>query len=408
MAAEDDRLMPLYSNNRLSVYETCARQYRFQYLDRLEVPDGAEAIQLFLGSRVHEALEALHRELVRGRLLSLDELISTFRHHWERQWPKRVRFPGPDDGPETYRAAGERHLSDYYRRYHPFVRERTVAVERRLDFPLDPEGRVRVQGVVDRLSISPDGVWEIRDYKTGAYLPTQQQLDRDRQLALYQIGVQHAWPEAQRVQLVWHYLAHDLELRSERTPEQLDAVRRDVLDLVGRIERDQEFATSVGQHCDWCSYKPVCPAWRHVVKTAALPAERFRQDAGVQLVDRYAELKAEARRVEAELEEVEGKLVAFAEHEGLEQIGGTARAVSVKRTTVVKLPGKDDPARSELERVLKEHGRWEEVSEVSLRAVARGLAEGEWPVSLRAAVGQVASWVKAVRVRLVKMKRGEE
>jgi hypothetical protein len=32
-------------------------------------------------------------------------------------------------------------------------------------------------------------------------------------------GQQHAWPEAQGVQLVWHYLAHDLELRSERTPE---------------------------------------------------------------------------------------------------------------------------------------------------------------------------------------------
>jgi putative RecB family exonuclease len=185
--------MPLYSHNRLGVYETCARQYRFQYLNRLDVPDEAEAIQLFLGSRVHEALEALHRDLVRGRLLSLDELISTFRHYWERQWPKRVRFPNPTDAPETYRAAGERHLSDYYRRYHPFDRERTVAVERRLDFPLDSEGRVRVQGVVDRLSITPDGVWEIRDYKTSAYLPTQQQLDRDRQLALYQIGVQHAW-----------------------------------------------------------------------------------------------------------------------------------------------------------------------------------------------------------------------
>jgi RecB family exonuclease len=400
--------MPLYSHNRLSVYETCARQYRFQYLDRLEVPDEAEAIQLFLGSRVHEALEALHRELVRGRLLSLDELISTFRHHWERQWPKRVRFPNPTDAPETYRAAGERHLSGYYRRYHPFDRERTVAVERRLDFPLDSEGRVRVQGVVDRLSITPDGVWEIRDYKTSAFLPTQQQLDRDRQLALYQIGVQHAWPEARRVQLVWHYLAHDLELRSERTPEQQDAVRRDVLDLVGRIETDEEFPTSVGQHCDWCSYKPVCPAWRHVVETAAMPPERFRQDAGVQLVDRYAELKAEARRIEAEVEEVEGKLVAFAEQEGLERIGGTARAVSVKRTTVVKLPGKDDPARAELERALREHGRWEEVAEVSLRAVARALSEGEWPAPLRVAVGQFASWVKSVRVRLVKLKRGEE
>jgi hypothetical protein len=125
-------------------------------------------------------------------------------------------------------------------------------------------------------------------------------------------------------------------------------------------------------------------------------------------VDRYAELKAEARRIEAELEEVEGKLVAFAEQEGLERIGGTARAVSVKRTIVVRLPAKDDPARPKLERVLKEHGRWEEVAELSVRAVARALSEGEWPASVRAAMGQFASWVKAVRVRLVKMKRGEE
>lgn len=48
-----------------------------------------------------------------------------------------------------------------YRRDHPFDRERTV-LERRFDFPLDPEGRVRVQGVVDWPSITPDGAWEIR------------------------------------------------------------------------------------------------------------------------------------------------------------------------------------------------------------------------------------------------------
>jgi hypothetical protein len=40
--------MPLYSHNRLSVYETCARQYMFRYLDRLEVPNQAEAIQFLI------------------------------------------------------------------------------------------------------------------------------------------------------------------------------------------------------------------------------------------------------------------------------------------------------------------------------------------------------------------------
>lgn len=401
-------IVGLYSHTRLAVYETCPRQYKFQYVDGVEVPDEAEAVQLFLGARVHEALEALHRELLRGRLLSLDELVSTFRHHWERQWPKRVRFPNPDDTAETYRRAGERHLSDYYRRYQPFDRERTVAVERQLLFPLDPEERVRVQGFVDRLSVSPDGVWEIRDYKTGAYLPTQQQLDRDRQLALYQIGVQHAWPEARRVQLVWHYLAHDLELRSERTGEQLEAVRRDVLGLVERIEAETEFPTAVGAHCDWCAYKPVCPAWRHVVETTTLAPERFRRDAGVQLVDRYAELKAEERRIEAELEEAQQRLVAFADQEGLERIRGTAHAVSVRRTTTLKFPARGDPARPELERVLKEQGRWQEVSELSLRALARALDAGQWSAPLRQAVRRFATWARAARVRLSKLRSDED
>jgi putative RecB family exonuclease len=400
--------MGLYSHSRLGVYETCPRQYRFQYVDRLEVADEAEAIQLFLGSRVHEALEALHRELLRGRLLSLDELVNVFRHHWEREWPKRVRFPNPDDSPETYRAAGERHLTDYYRRYHPFDRERTVAVERLLLFPLDPEGQVRVQGYVDRLSVSPDGVWEIRDYKTGAYLMTQQQLDRDRQLALYQIGVQHAWPEARRVQLVWHFLAHDLELRSERTDEQLETVRRDVLALVDRVEADQEYPTKVGAYCDWCPYKPVCPAWRHVEATAELPPERFRQDAGVQLVDHYAALKAEERRIAAELEEAQQKLATFAEQEALERIQGTGHVATVKRTTVAKFPGKGDPARPELERALKEQGKWEEVSELSLRAVARALEAARWPASFSGAISQFAQWVKAARIRLKKTRHEGE
>ena len=46
---------------------------------------------------------------------------------------------------------------------------------------------------------------------------------------------------------------------------------------------------------------------------------------------------------------------------------------TVKRTTVVKFPAKEGPARAELERALKEQGRWEEVSELSLRSLARAL-----------------------------------
>lgn len=47
-ALQEVQSVPVYSHSRLSVYETCPRQYRFQYLERLEVP-GVESVEMFLG-----------------------------------------------------------------------------------------------------------------------------------------------------------------------------------------------------------------------------------------------------------------------------------------------------------------------------------------------------------------------
>ena len=400
--------MPTYSHSRLGVYETCPRQYRYKYVDRVEPAVDEEAIELFLGSRVHEALEALYTELQRGRCLTLDELIATFRHHWERQWPKNVRFPRPDDTAEQYRAIGERCLADYYARHQPFDRDHTIDVERRLEFPLGANGDVRVQGYVDRLSIGPDGVWRIHDFKTSKWLPTQQWADADRQLALYEIGVRHAWPDVREVELVWHYLARDVELRSRRSAEDLERVKHEVIELVGEIERDQKFATAVGNHCDWCAYRPICPAWSHLVATENLPPQAFSEDDGVKLVDRYARLKADERRIKAELEIAQADVVAFAEQQAIERVRGTDHVVTVKHASAERFPGKTDDARPELERAVKDHGVWEEVSELSVRALGKALEAGRWSQAVVEALRGFAARVKSVRVRVAKLKSGEE
>lgn len=49
--------MPMYSHSRLSVYETCPRQFRFQYVDKVAVPE-AESVEMFLGSWVHHRIQA--------------------------------------------------------------------------------------------------------------------------------------------------------------------------------------------------------------------------------------------------------------------------------------------------------------------------------------------------------------
>ncbi|MDO9289175.1 MAG: PD-(D/E)XK nuclease family protein, partial [Thermodesulfovibrionales bacterium] len=68
--------MPIYSNSRLSTYENCPQQYKLRYIDKVELPEGAEeGIEAFLGSRVHEALEKLYKELILTKLNSLDDLL---------------------------------------------------------------------------------------------------------------------------------------------------------------------------------------------------------------------------------------------------------------------------------------------------------------------------------------------
>ena len=67
--------MPLYSHSRLSVYETCPRQYRFRYVDRIKLPRVRTA-EMFRGTHVHAALETLYRRMQRGRTPSLDEVLA--------------------------------------------------------------------------------------------------------------------------------------------------------------------------------------------------------------------------------------------------------------------------------------------------------------------------------------------
>ena len=253
--------MPMYSHSRLSVYERCPRQYRFRYVERVKVPE-LETVEMFLGSRVHDALETLYRRVKAGVVPSLDDVLADYRTRWQTEWTDAVRISKPERTVEDYLTLGVRHLTAYHARYQPFDQERTVGLERRIAFPLDETRKIWLRGYIDRLSITRDGIWQIRDYKSGQWLPTQADADADRQLALYQIGVQRRFPKPTRgVELVWHYLAHDVELRSRREPEALRALESETLGLIDAIQAEKTWRMVVGPHCRRCSYQALCPAW---------------------------------------------------------------------------------------------------------------------------------------------------
>jgi RecB family exonuclease len=208
---------------------------------------------------------------------SLRRVLERYRQLWDSAYDAaRVRVVRAENPPTWYRERGEHCLTNYYRRHYPFDAEETLAVEERVSFALDPAGRYGIQGVVDRIARGRDGALEIHDYKTGRRTPSQGELDSDRQLALYQIGVatRYAAGREEPVRLVWHYVQGGQTRTSTRSPEQLEAVRREAMQLIDRIRAEERFEPRPGPLCRWCEYNAICPAGgaREAAPDAAAPA----------------------------------------------------------------------------------------------------------------------------------------
>jgi putative RecB family exonuclease len=250
----------IFSHSRLSTYERCPRRYQYRYL--LGIPAEGESIEAYLGKRVHEVLERLYRATAKGVVPTLAQVRMRFRQLWnDGMGAARVRYARPELEAGYYLAQGDRCLENYYRAHYPFDGDQTLGVEERVEFELGPDAKpVRFQGVIDRVVRARDGATEIHDFKTGARVPSQQELDADRQLALYQIGLARTRRLEGPVRLVWHYLRQGVVRTSQREPQALQSLESETLDLAQRIESAREFEAVPGRLCAWCEYRDGCPA----------------------------------------------------------------------------------------------------------------------------------------------------
>jgi len=374
--------MSEYSISQLGTFEECALQYKLNYVDKIKRYE--EGVEAFLGQRFHEAMEWLYKERA-FRIVPLEELLAYYEKKWDEKWHAEVKISRKERTSDDYRVMGRRFIEDYYKRHHPFDEGRVLGLERYIRFPLAEGSHYNCKGIIDRLVLAPDGAFEIHDYKTGSSLPEQTDLDADRQLGLYQIGVQTLWPKAKEVRLVWHLVAFDLEMRSRRTPEALEELRCEIASLIDRIEAEREFAPHESKLCDWCPYWDLCPAKKHLVKVEALPKERWKDEPGVRIVDAYAErwrkkreLEVEAKTVEGELEEIREAAIEFAQKEGVQVIAGTDARLRVTGKERVISPAKGSKEREALEQELRAAGVWDEVAMLDPSALERAVAEGRW------------------------------
>ncbi|MEM0231266.1 MAG: PD-(D/E)XK nuclease family protein [Candidatus Woesearchaeota archaeon] len=393
--------MKVFSHSRIQSYEQCPLKFKFAYIDNVET-EISESIESFLGSRVHEALEKLYRDLMFEKLDSVEEILQFYNEEWKKNWNDGIVIVRENEGysAENYRKMGERFLRDYYKRYYPFNHSRTIALETEEKVALDDEHYIHIR--IDRLAIAPDGTYEIHDYKTSSSIKTQEELDKDRQLAIYAYGVKKMFPDAKKVSLVWHYLAFDKEMRSERTDEQLEKLRDEVLSIIREIESEDKFEPKMSALCDWCEFRPVCPNFKHLYELEKKEPEEFLDDEGVKLVNEYAAISERIEELSERAEELKEKIKRFAIQKNVNFVYGSEVKALVKVYSRLNFPGRDNPKRKELFELLKKVGLWEQIAEPNFYELSKLLNSGEIHPEIKGLIEKYVEKCDTVFLRLMK------
>lgn len=237
---------PQYSPSKLGVYQTCPRQYYFQYVRKL--PRRAWANQSF-GTSLHRTLQVLHEQ---GG--PQEQSLETAQRQLETSWTSAGYDSKAHEAAEL--ARGKELLAAYYETWSG-VDGTPVLLEKRMSAPY--QGAVLL-GIVDRVDRMADGTLAIIDYKSG-HAPETVRPQTIQQLAIYHYLIEQKLQETPTGHAV-HYLASNLRLQVPFTAGLLAQVLAGVHETIRRLEADQRFIPRLADHCAWCDYQRYCDVGR--------------------------------------------------------------------------------------------------------------------------------------------------
>ena len=249
------------SASDIDLYRICPLRYKFARV--FAIPQEPTINQRF-GILIHNVLDRFHSEEMRSaeaglagdaalagelqRMGDLNRLLSLFEAGW-----RRTGFGSSDDELQ-YRDRAVAALTRYHER-HLRSDSSPVWLERSFNFRIGPH---QLRGRVDRVDRTPEGGYELIDYKTGEKRSSVTTSD-DVQIPLYRMGAREAWQIEADSGSYWYVLDDERET-VEGQPDDAERVERTVLEVAGGIESQDFEPRPSPQVCSWCDYRLICPA----------------------------------------------------------------------------------------------------------------------------------------------------
>ncbi len=238
---------PFVSYSQIDTYKTCPLRYKYSYV--LSVPQPPNHVFSF-GTSIHDTLRDFHTKLMFDDV-SQQNLLEIYDQNWIP-----VGYMNKKHAEQRFEE-GKELLKDYYMK-NKNLKTKPIALEKGFNIRING---TKLYGRIDRVDKLSDGGVEIIDYKTGKP-KDQKAVDKDMQITIYALGVKEALGYDPK-KLSFYFLENGQKITTTRDKKQIDSAKGVVSEVVDRIESG-EFGANPGFHCDWCSYKEICPFARKV------------------------------------------------------------------------------------------------------------------------------------------------
>ncbi|MCX6704024.1 MAG: ATP-dependent DNA helicase [Candidatus Woesebacteria bacterium] len=235
------------SYSQIETFQTCPLHYKLRYI--YKVPTPTSASQSF-GTAMHATLKEFYETFAsdptsyktsRGLEVLMTKLL-------EKNWVKEGYTSKKHE--HDFFEKGKVYLSGFLKNgFNPKILP--VALEQPFTVPIGKD--LKIGGRVDRVDDLGNGEIEIVDYKTGANLPLQKDVDKNLQLSFYALGATKIpttpfGKTPDKIKLSLYYLDEQEKISTTRTAKQLEEAVNEIIKVRDEIEKS-DFKCSGHMFC---------------------------------------------------------------------------------------------------------------------------------------------------------------
>ena len=235
------------SYSAIQAFQLCPLHFKLRYILRVPTPPTPS---LSIGNSIHNALRNFYT-IGRSEKNEKALILKLLDENWIGYGFTSKKHE--QQSKEQAKSFLEKYLKDPLH-----LNARPVYIERGFSFKVDPS--LKILGKIDRVDDLGNGNIEIIDYKTGANIPRQNQLNADLQMTIYALAAVNRGILGKRVNQIkmsLYYFENSTKMSTTRTDKQLKEAVDQLLKIRGEIEQS-DFQCSRKIICQNCEYRMLC------------------------------------------------------------------------------------------------------------------------------------------------------